>query len=288
MIDFRYHIVSIVAVFLALGLGVIVGTTVLDRVTVDALQGRLDDLQGRIDQHRQNISELDEERDRANDLVQQLAPQVTENVLSGMQVVFVTGQDAADWHDRVREAVSEAGGVDAGSISLTARWELAEPEDRDALIRAFGERPLSDRDPAADGALQLGELLVGGGSEGVLDALTEDGFMRRSPAGEASAFPPTNAHVVVLASSADEPLAAVARGAVRVTTALGVAPDPEELGAVGTLRRIEDPPPRLATFDSAATDPSGVGIVLALRAAADSAGGHFGRGPGLRYLPAPP
>lgn len=288
MIDFRYHIVSIIAVFLALGLGVLVGTTVLDRVTVDALEGRLDDLQGRIDEHRRTISDLDEERDGANDLVQQLAPKVAENVLSGMQVVFVTGEDAADWHARVREAVTEAGGTDGGSISLTSRWELAEPDDRDALIRAFGEQPLSERDPAADGALRLGELLVGGGADGILEALTEDGFVRRSPAGDASVFPPINAHVVVLASSGREPLAAVARGAVRVTTALGVAPDPDELGAVGTLRRIEDPPPRLATFDAAATDPAGVGTVLALRAAADSAGGHFGRGPGLRYLPAPP
>jgi hypothetical protein len=44
----------------------------------------------------------------------------------------------------------------------------------------------------------------------------------------------------------------------------------------------------LATFDSSADDPAGVGTVLALRAAADGTGGHYGRGAGLRYIPAPP
>ena len=38
MLNFRYHIVSIVAVFLALGIGVIGGTTVVDRFTLDFLE----------------------------------------------------------------------------------------------------------------------------------------------------------------------------------------------------------------------------------------------------------
>ncbi len=288
MIDFRYHIVSIVAVFLALGLGALVGTTVLDRVTVEALEGRVDDLRDRLNEHREEITKLRSERDGSNDLVDLLAPEVTEDALAGMEILFVTGEEAADWHARAREALTEAGATDVGSISLTSKWDLAEPEDRDELIGAFGERPLSERDPAGDGAFQLGELLVGGGADGILEALTEAGFIRRSPADDSGTFPPTSAHLVTLASTGPEPLAALTRGAVRVTTALALAPSPEQLGAVAALRRIEDPPPGLATFDSAADDPSGVGTVVALRAAANRAGGHFGRGPGLRYIPAPP
>jgi len=288
LIDFRYHIVSIIAIFLALGLGVVAGTTVVDRVVVDRLDDNLNELRRRLDEHRRDITELTAEREQANALVDQLAPAVSAGVLDGMQVLFVTGEDDADWHGRVRDAVTGAGGVDAGSIALTSKWLLEDPEDRDELIRAFGERAVSDRDPAGDGALQLGELLVGGGADGMLSRLTDAGFVRRSPSVEGGIFPPPNANVVVLASSGREPLAALARGAVRVTSALAVAPDAEQLGTLATLRRIEDPPPRLATFDNAADDPAGVGIVLALRAAAGGAGGHFGRGPGLRYIPAPP
>ena len=42
MINLRYHIVSLIAVFLALGIGVAMGSTFLDRATVDNLNGQLE------------------------------------------------------------------------------------------------------------------------------------------------------------------------------------------------------------------------------------------------------
>ena len=41
MIDFRYHVVSLVAVFLALALGVLLGTTQLSGVVSDDLRGQV-------------------------------------------------------------------------------------------------------------------------------------------------------------------------------------------------------------------------------------------------------
>ena len=41
MINFRFHLVSLTAVFLALGIGIAVGATVVDRATVDFLETRL-------------------------------------------------------------------------------------------------------------------------------------------------------------------------------------------------------------------------------------------------------
>ena len=42
MINFRFHIISIVAIFLALGIGIIMGSTVIDRAIVDGLRTRID------------------------------------------------------------------------------------------------------------------------------------------------------------------------------------------------------------------------------------------------------
>ena len=42
MLNLRYHVISLVAVFLALGIGVIMGVTVINRGIVDQLQKRLD------------------------------------------------------------------------------------------------------------------------------------------------------------------------------------------------------------------------------------------------------
>ena len=42
MINFRYHLISIIAIFLALGIGVVMGSTVIDRAIVDGLKNRID------------------------------------------------------------------------------------------------------------------------------------------------------------------------------------------------------------------------------------------------------
>ena len=42
MISFRFHVVSITAVFLAIAIGVVVGTTYVDRAVVDSLENRVD------------------------------------------------------------------------------------------------------------------------------------------------------------------------------------------------------------------------------------------------------
>src|SRR3954454_15161459 len=45
MINFRFHIVSLIAVFLALGLGILVGSTVIDQKIVNRLDAEI----GRVD-----------------------------------------------------------------------------------------------------------------------------------------------------------------------------------------------------------------------------------------------
>ena len=47
MINLRYHIVSLVAVFLAIALGIVMGSTVIDRAIVDGLQNRVESVNKR-------------------------------------------------------------------------------------------------------------------------------------------------------------------------------------------------------------------------------------------------
>ena len=48
MIDFRYHLVSIVAVFLALAIGIVLGSTELQGTTLDSLRGLTNSLKGQL------------------------------------------------------------------------------------------------------------------------------------------------------------------------------------------------------------------------------------------------
>ena len=67
MINFRFHLASLIAIFLALALGVVVGAGVIDRGVVDTLNSRLDSverksdrIQGENDVLRRETSELTE------------------------------------------------------------------------------------------------------------------------------------------------------------------------------------------------------------------------------------
>ena len=48
MIDFRYHLVSIVAVFLALAIGIVLGSTELQGHTIDALNAASNQLRSEL------------------------------------------------------------------------------------------------------------------------------------------------------------------------------------------------------------------------------------------------
>jgi hypothetical protein len=65
VIDFRYHVVSIVAVFLALTVGLVIGASILSKGLADSLRGSL----------AQSNSQIKNQQDQINDLKQQIEQQ---------------------------------------------------------------------------------------------------------------------------------------------------------------------------------------------------------------------
>ncbi len=49
MINFRFHIVSLIAIFLALVLGIVIGAGVIDRGIVDTLDNRINTIEAKAD-----------------------------------------------------------------------------------------------------------------------------------------------------------------------------------------------------------------------------------------------
>ena len=49
MINFRFHIVSLIAIFLALALGIVIGAGVIDRGIVDTLDNRINNIEAKAD-----------------------------------------------------------------------------------------------------------------------------------------------------------------------------------------------------------------------------------------------
>jgi len=123
MIDFRYHLVSLVAVFLALAVGIVLGTTALNGPLTRTLQHTETSLRNTADglraQNNQQASRLSGD---AN-FVAAAAPRLLAGLLPGEQVVLVTapGADSAV-ADGMSTAIRQAGATVAGQVGLNQQF----------------------------------------------------------------------------------------------------------------------------------------------------------------------
>ncbi|MET0727911.1 MAG: copper transporter [Acidimicrobiales bacterium] len=195
MINLRYHIVSITAVFLALGIGLTLGSTFLDRVTVDTLKNQLDTVQGRVDDTeaenavlRDRITALD---GREDDLALELPERLLEERLAGVPVlVLATRGTDETLVDGAVTALSSADAAVAGTWWLTDRWLLDDPEEIDQLSEILELRTDDVDRLRRNGAIRLAELLETAGEPLVpfaptdpaaTDADTVDGALAEEP-----------------------------------------------------------------------------------------------------------
>lgn len=147
MINLRYHIVSITAVFLALGIGLTLGSTFLDRVTVDTLKNQLDSVQARVDDAEAVNADLSRQlsaaTDHDRDLAAQLGERLVEGHLTDMPVLVVATQETdAELVERASSALAGAGADLLGSWWLTDRWDMGD----DALEQLRDRLGLTTRD----------------------------------------------------------------------------------------------------------------------------------------------
>ncbi|HEY0938339.1 MAG TPA: copper transporter [Trebonia sp.] len=123
MIDFRYHLVSIVAVFLALAIGIVLGSTELQGTTLDALRGTTLSL-------KNQLAAVGAQRDSfealsgASDTFLRTAEQrLVNGLLPGDRVVIVTEPGApAGVISGVRQAASLSGATVTGTVALQPKF----------------------------------------------------------------------------------------------------------------------------------------------------------------------
>lgn len=120
MIDFRYHLVSIVAVFLALTVGLVLGTTMLQDPLLNTLQSETADLRGQSEDLRSERDVADKVNAGADELAEAVSSDMLDGRLSGLGVVLVTSPGAKpEVADGLAERVEEAGGAVVGRVAVT-------------------------------------------------------------------------------------------------------------------------------------------------------------------------
>jgi hypothetical protein len=162
VIDFRYHVVSIVAVFLALALGLFIGSTTLRGPVANDLNNRVDDVTKKNSDLRGQLSDLQSQLGRANAFDDALEPYVVAGRLTAESVVIVSapGVDSG-LRSRVTTALTDAGATVAGDVRLQAA--LLDPQQNAFL------RTLSDHVTPANRTLPSG----GSGTERALHLLAD-------------------------------------------------------------------------------------------------------------------
>jgi copper transport outer membrane protein MctB len=119
MIDFRYHLVSIVAVFLALSLGLLLGSTELRPYVQKGLQGLSKTEQHQIDTLLGQKQQLKSQISSENQFALANAPAMLDGVLAGQRVVLVLAPGAPDSvTSGVTQALQTAGATVSGSVQL--------------------------------------------------------------------------------------------------------------------------------------------------------------------------
>ncbi|MBV9410864.1 MAG: copper transporter, partial [Acidimicrobiia bacterium] len=179
MLNLRYHVVSLIAVFLALGVGGIVSSTVVDRVTVDQLKTRLDSVEKSVSQTRKDNDKLNAQVHTWEQFADQGRAELFTGQLRGVPVMVV-GVDGIDRKsvDDLRTDLSDAGANVQGTLWLTDKLNLRTQAEANALAAALAI-PEDNPDVVRAAALsKLATALQGSGDPvGVIPAMQQAGFI---------------------------------------------------------------------------------------------------------------
>lgn len=193
MPDLRYHLISLISVFLALAIGILLGTAMADRgVISERLQAQITDVQDRFEDQQKDMAQRDNEieklRERTvveQDLAERMSQVVITDRLLNENVALVTGPWADDGVvGAVESVLSEAG------VEFTSNTKLDAPDAVETTsLETTGETTAPSENIYEDQTLEVlrgsedaGEprfvVFVGGGAvpedapSGVLQSVT--------------------------------------------------------------------------------------------------------------------
>jgi hypothetical protein len=313
VIDFRYHLVSLIAVFLAVALGIVIGTTALNAPILEDLEGEVAALAEDKRELETQTQELQAQVDTGDAFGQAVAPALVAGSLAGRSVVLAaTGEDvAAETVEELTTLVGEAGGTVTGTIRLQPGYTdpagaaevqsyvtgpglptgvtLPETDDTGQLVGSLLAQVLMR--PAAPGATApdtaaLSSVLAGLRALDVLDV-------------ESASVTPADYAVLLTAGApaeqdgaqrtdtlVDLALALDAAGSGAVVA--GDAASAVDPGLVGVIRADPEDSAAVSTVDNVDTAPGRISTVLALGREGAGTSGAYGAGEDTQPVPPVP
>jgi hypothetical protein len=159
MINFRYHMVSIAAVFLALAVGAVFGSAAANGVASDVLSDSVSVAHKSNKQLRQTANELEEEASSKDGYINDTAPAVLGGALANRRIVVLTTPSGREHANGVIEKLELAGAVVTGPIDV--REAFFDPKNNlDLLALTRRSAPSAPQPGNGDGVETASALLA--------------------------------------------------------------------------------------------------------------------------------
>jgi Copper transport outer membrane protein, MctB len=278
VINFRYHVVSLTAVFLALAIGLVVGTAALNGPVADTLKDRVDALSKDNSNYREQANQYREELNRTQDFATEVSPALLNGRLSNRRILVVVLPSGQDYVDGVTAMLTVAGAKITGTVTVQDKFfepanafELLDLADKASQPTVPAEGlPLNSDGVETSSALlavallQKAQPVSAADLTAVLAAYTEPGYLNVSdeiaPGAEAtvvvSGLPPVdrdaakkNQNAVTLTNqfAKDRPLVVGGNGIGDGNLVAEIRADPNLVKRISTVDNVSTEQGQLAT-----------------------------------------
>jgi len=131
VISLRTHAISLAAVFLALAIGVALGSGLLSNTVLSGLRDDKHELQNQINGLTDEKNALNEKLGAAGEFDAQMSPRILRDTMSGKSVVVFRTPDAVDDDvDALSRMMEQAGATVTGTVSLTEEFVDANSSEK--------------------------------------------------------------------------------------------------------------------------------------------------------------
>jgi hypothetical protein len=296
VISFRYHLVSIIAVFLALALGIVVGTTGLNGAILSDLRSNVKSQKADIAKLRTDNSTLQKQVNDDNNFAGDFSKQILAGTIGGQTVVLVSGPGASsNIRSGIKTAIATGGGTVTAQLQIQPDYvDPARGADITGLAtgsaRPVGLQLPETSDSTILGGALLGYVLAGRGTSTDLPKVVTSFSTLNMIKTEGSDQKPGKVAVVVTSGNLakDDPKAKAMLSLVSQlnqnglkTIVVGDSDSALLAGLVAQVRSDSVLSHAVSTVDNADTALGQVSAVLSIAAlVASGSAGQYGTGPG--------
>ena len=298
VISLRYHVISIGAVFLALAVGVVLGSTTLSGTLLSGLTDQKSQLGQQVSDLQAQRNTLNAQLASADSFAKTVGPMALRGSLDRRTVVLISTDDARPVdRDALKNLVKAAGATVTGEVQLTSSFTNPAKSDqlREVVTRLLptGVQLPTAGDPGTLAGGLIGPLVLISKSDNKPQASTEEttaAFTGLNDGGFVTVsddFRPAQLAIVLTGGAesgdgAGDRASTIARFAAQVdrsgagTVLAGTAHSADGTGPIGIVRADTAATSVLSTVDNVDAASGQIVTILALREQLEGKSGRYG------------